>query len=252
MAQVMGQIDVGGLSEAISERIIRLISDGVLKPGDSLPPQRQLAAQLGVSLACLREALHALAAVGVIEVKHGRGTFVCAHPTDPLVKQLDWALLLQTQQTRELMEARRLLEVSLAGYAAQRATAEQRALLLSLFEGMMEAWRTRDMHRLEELDIRFHLTLAESSGNSLLFHLAQTLYAVVEQFIRVVPHTQTGMENHRRVLQAVLEGNSAQAERAMRALLDQTERLYAKQSTSSDPSAPRTARLPTDAELPSP
>lgn len=226
MSQVMEEIEIQGVSDAISERILKLISTGALKPGDALPPQRQLASQLGVSLSSLREALHALAAIGVIEVKRGRGTFVCDHPTDSLVKQLDWALLLQEEETRELFEARRVIDVSVAGYAAERATEEQIAQMIALFEEMMKSWETRDLHRLEEQDVRFHLAVAEAAGNSLLLHLAQSLYAVVDRFIRVVPHTKPGMENHRRVLEAIVERDPAKAQEAVRVLLDETEQLY--------------------------
>jgi GntR family transcriptional repressor for pyruvate dehydrogenase complex len=227
--QAIEEIETQAVSDAISEHILKLISSGAFKPGDPLPPQRKLAAQLGVSLSSLREALHGLTAIGVIEVKHGRGTFVCAHPTDPLVKQLDWDLLLQREEIRDLMEARRVVDVSVAGYAAERATEEQLAYLRLLFQGMMHSWQTRDAERLEEQDIRFHLAVAEAAGNSLLCHLARTLYSVVDPFIRVVPHTRIGMENHRRVLEAVAERDPAKAQAAMRRLLDETEELYAQQ-----------------------
>ncbi len=232
MLQAIEEIETQAVSDAISEHILKLISAGAFKPGDPLPPQRKLASQLGVSLSSLREALHGLAALGVIEVKHGRGTFVCAHSMDPLVKQLDWAVLLQSDETRELMEARRVLDVSVACLAAERATAAQIRNLEELFEAMMECWRARDVACLEEQDIRFHLALAEAAGNSLLFHLAQTLYAAVDQFIRLVPHTRSGLENHLRVLQAIAAHNPTDAEEAVRVLLDETERLYQQRNNS--------------------
>jgi GntR family transcriptional repressor for pyruvate dehydrogenase complex len=226
MSQAMEEIEIRGVSDAISERILKLVSTGALKPGDALPSQRQLASQLGVSLSSLREALFALAAIGVIEVKRGRGTFVCDHPADSLVKQLDWALLMQEEETRELFEARQVIDVSVAGYAAQRATDEQIARMSALFEGMMESWKARDLSLLDEQDLHFHLAVAEAAGNSLLLHLAQSLYALVDRFIKVVPHTKAGMENHRRVLQAIVERDPAKAEAAMRILLDETAQLY--------------------------
>lgn len=226
MQQVIEEIETRAVSDAISERILKLISSGALQPGDPLPPQRKLAGQLGVSLSSLREALHALAAVGVIDVKHGLGTFVCAHATDPLVRQLDWAVLLQSEETRELMEARRVLDVSVARLAAERATEAQITYLTELFEGMLECWRARDVACLEEQDIQLHLAVARAASNSLLSHLAHTLYAAVDPFIRVVPHTRAGLENHRRVLDAIAAHDPEKAEEAMRVLLDETERLY--------------------------
>lgn len=232
MLQAIEEIETQAVSDAISEHILKLISAGAFKPGDPLPPQRKLAAQLGVSLSSLREALRALAAVGIVEIKHGRGTFICAHATDALVKQLDWAVLLQSDETRELMEARRVLDVSVARLAAERASEAQIRHLEELYEGMMECWRARDVACLEEQDIRLHLAVAEAAGNSLLFHLAQTLYAVVDRFIRLVPHTRAGLENHRRVLKAIAAHNPTDAQEAMRVLLDETERLYQQRNNS--------------------
>ena len=228
LPQVTQEIEVRAVSDMVSERILELISSHTLRPGDPLPPQRELASQLGVSLSSLREALHSLSAIGVIEVKRGLGTFVSSQPNDYLVKRFDWALLLQEDETRELMEARRIIDLSVAFYAAQRATPEQIAGMVTLFAGIMESWETRDLNRLEELDIRFHLAIAEAAGNSLLCLLAESLYAVVDRFIRVVPHTKAGIENHRRVLEAIVEQEPAKAEAAMRVLLDETEQLYQK------------------------
>jgi len=232
LPQVTQEIEVRAVSDMVSERILELISSHTLRPGDPLPPQRELASQLGVSLSSLREALHSLSAIGIIEVKRGLGTFVCSHPNDYLVKRFDWALLLEEEEIRELMEARRVIDLSVASYAAQRATPEQITGLVTLFEGIMESWETRDLNRLEELDIRFHLAIAEAAGNSLLCLLAESLYAVVDRFIRVVPHTKAGMENHRRVLEAIVEQEPAKAEAAMRVLLDETEQLYQKHKRS--------------------
>jgi len=228
MSQLLEEIQIHGVSDAISEQILKLISTGALRPGDALPPQRQLASQLGVSLSSLREALRGLAAIGVIEIKRGCGTYVCDHAAAALVKQFDWALILQEEETRELFEARRVIEVSVAGYAAQRATPQQVEDLKALGAAMMSSWQARDLQSLEQQDLRFHLAIAEAAGNSLLLHLAQSLYAVVEQFITIVPHTQHGMQNHLRILEAIARGNPNEAQDAVRDLLDQTEQLYQK------------------------
>jgi len=226
MSQLLEEIQIHGVSDAVSEQILRLISSGALKPGDALPPQRQLALQLGVSLSSLREALRGLAAVGVIEIKRGCGTYVCDHAAAALVKRFDWALLLQEDETRELFEARRVIEVSVAGYAAERASAEQIERLQALGSAMMDRWKARDLHGLEQQDLCFHLAIAEAAGNSFLLHLAQSLYAVVERFISIVPHTQQGLQNHLRILDAIAQHRPERAREAARVLLDQTEQLY--------------------------
>jgi DNA-binding FadR family transcriptional regulator len=226
MSQVLAEIQTQAVSEAVSERILELISSGALKAGDALPPQRQLASQLGVSLSSLREALQALTAVGIVEIKHGRGTFVCTHPTDAVIKHLDWAMRLGSEETRELMEARRVIDASVSGYAAARATDSQIRQIYQLYCGMVESWQSRDIGRLDELDVQFHLAIAEASGNALLFHLAQSLYAFAARFVQVVPHTRAGMENHRLVYVAIAAHDAPAAEAAVLNLLDDTEGLY--------------------------
>ncbi len=228
MLQSVQAIDVRAVSDAISERILQLISSGALKPGDPLPPQRELAQQLRVSLSSLRESLHALSAIGVLEVKHGRGTFVCNHATDSVIKQFDWSMLLQGDETRELMEARGVVDVALARFAAQRATPAQVERLKQLYSDMFSSWKTGDQQRLQQTDVAFHLAIAEAAGNSLVQRLASSVYDVAEHFMRVIPHTQTGMQNHRRVLDAIVAHDTAGAESAMRMLLEETERLYQK------------------------
>jgi GntR family transcriptional repressor for pyruvate dehydrogenase complex len=232
MSQLLEEIQIHGVSDAISEQILRLISSGALRPGDALPPQRQLASRLGVSLSSLREALRGLAAIGVIEIKRGCGTYVCDHAAAALVKQFDWPLLLQEEEARELFEARRVIEVSVAGYAALRATTEQVESLKAFGKAMMVSWKARDLESLEQQDLQFHLAIAEAAGNSLLLHLAQSLYAVVERFIRIVPHTQLGLQNHLRVLEAIAQREPEEAQEAVRDLLDQTEQLYHKHKSS--------------------
>jgi DNA-binding FadR family transcriptional regulator len=138
------------------------------------------------------------------------------------------------------MEARRVLDVSVARLAAQRATEAQVAQLRELLAAMMECWAARDVSCLEEHDIRFHLAVAQAAGNSLLFHLAQSLYGVVDPFIRLVPHTASGMANHRRVLEAIAAHDPARAEMAMRVLLDETEHLYRQRD---DPNLAETEQL---------
>jgi GntR family transcriptional repressor for pyruvate dehydrogenase complex len=228
MSQLVEEIQIHGMSDAISEQILKLISNGALSPGDALPSQRQLASQLGVSLSSLREALRGLAAIGIIEIKPGCGTYVSEHGAGALVKQFDWALLLQEEEARELFEARRVIEISVAGYAAQRATPEHLEGLRALGEAMMASWQARDVEGLQQQDVHFHLAIAEAAGNSLLLRLAQSLYAVVERFIGIVPHTQSGLQNHLRVLDAIARRDVEEAQAAVRELLDQTEQLYRK------------------------
>src|ERR671937_3249214 len=101
--------------EEIVRQIKAMISEGRLKSGDQLPPERDLAEKFLVSRTSVREALRALESVGLIEIRPGEGTFVREVSVDALVEPLALVLLSQRAMIAELFEARRLLEPAIAG-----------------------------------------------------------------------------------------------------------------------------------------
>src|SRR2546427_7957203 len=111
--------------EEIVRQIKAMISEGRLKSGDQLPPERDLAEKFLVSRTSVREALRALESVGLIEIRPGEGTFVREISVEALVEPLALVLLSQRAMIEELFEARRLLEPTIAGLAARRATRDE-------------------------------------------------------------------------------------------------------------------------------
>src|SRR3954468_24455231 len=103
------------LYEQVAEQITTWIADNGLQPGDRLPPERELAARLGVSRATLAQALVALEVTGVVSVRHGDGTVLLA---DPRVEPVLAALRERRDDLGEVIEARKALEVRLAALAA--------------------------------------------------------------------------------------------------------------------------------------
>ena len=108
--------------DEIVERLIGLIVDEGLKPGDQLIPERELMERLEVGRSSLREAIKTLCALGVLEIKRGTGTFVGYGDTSILTKPLAWGLFLNQTSIQQVIEARSVIEVALAGWAAERAT----------------------------------------------------------------------------------------------------------------------------------
>ena len=111
--------------EEIVRQIRTLISEGRLKSGDRLPPERDLAERFRVSRASVREALRSLESMGLIEIRLGEGTFVREISVDSLIEPLALVILTQREAVGELFEARRLLEPPIAGLAARRSTKEE-------------------------------------------------------------------------------------------------------------------------------
>lgn len=111
---------------AAAERLHRMIVSGELAPGTRLPSITTLARRFGIAVAGMREALAALDAAGLVEVRHGSGTFVRWQPPDEQLLSGWLGFGSSREELHGLIEARRVIEVELAGLAAKRASREER------------------------------------------------------------------------------------------------------------------------------
>lgn len=219
----MEPIQPSSIPEAIVQRIIRMIGDGTWKAGDRLPPQRHLSQELGVGMSSLREALQTLQGMGVIELRHGEGTFVCHNPSQIVERCLNLALVLNRDKVKDFLDARRAVEGGLAYLAAERATDEQIARLVELVDGMKVAVETGDDLQFESLDVDYHHLIAEMSYSEILQYLGSIVFdTLLEEFIRLVPHTLQGWQRHAEVCDAIQTRDPERSERAMHSLVDAT------------------------------
>ena len=218
----MEPIQTPSIPEAIVQRIIRMIGDGVWKPGARLPPQRQLARDLDVGMSSLREALQTLQGMGVLCLRQGHGTFICHNPSQIVERCLNLALVLDRDMVEDFLDARRAVEGGLAYLAAKRATEDQIARLGDLVEGMKEAVDAGDDARFEELDISYHRLIAEMSSSNILQYLGGSLFETLEEFIQVAPHTPRGWQRHADVCAAIGARDPDRSEKAMHDLVDAT------------------------------
>ena len=154
------------IAEEISARLLSLIQEKQLKPGDKLPPERELAATMQVSRPSLREALRALSMMNVVEIRQGDGTYVTSLEPDLLVEHLDFVISLDDSTIHHLFEVRRLLETGIAQLAAQRANDDQIAELEALFHQSVDC--RDDAVAFLQVDLAMHDLMAEATGNPLL------------------------------------------------------------------------------------
>src|SRR2546426_5098924 len=110
--------------EQVAEQIRRLISDGALKPGDLLPPERDLAVRLGVGRSSVRDAVRTLEVMGILEPRQGHGTVVRDLSADALVVPLSLVLTRKRELVVELLDVRRIIAPALGARAARNATDE--------------------------------------------------------------------------------------------------------------------------------
>jgi len=220
-------IQTGRLYEKIVEQIEGQILAGVLRDGDRLPPERELAEQFGVSRTAVREAVKTLTQKGLVEVNPGRGTFISNDTTQALRHSLGLVIKIgQSEGLGDLVEVREILEPEIAALAALRATEEHIATMKSAVAVMDQS--LNDSEAFIEADLDFHLALAEATGNALILTLIDSIVDLLrEQRIRIFQvegGAARGQYHHKTILAAVVRRDAEAASNAMREHLQQVRR----------------------------
>jgi GntR family transcriptional regulator, transcriptional repressor for pyruvate dehydrogenase complex len=212
------------LYEQIVQQVEESIVKGVLKPGDQLPPERELAQQFGVSRTAVREAVKALREKGLVEAYPGRGTFITDGTSYAIRQSLDRMVKIgQTEGSGYLVEVREILEPEIAALAATRADDENLGAMREAV-AVMDAARG-DSDAFIEADLDFHLALAEAAANPLILTLIDSIVGLLrEQRTRIFlveGGPERGQYHHKRVLEAVEHRDPIGAREAMKAHLRQ-------------------------------
>lgn len=204
------------LTDDVAQRLVDLILDQDLRPGDRLPSERELMASLSVGRSSLREAIKSLAAFGVVQVAVGSGTYVADGDTSLLTRPLSWSLLIGERSTDDLIEARRILEVELVGLAAERATEAELAVIAEKLALM--GLNLEDAECFARYDLEFHLAIAAAAHNQVLYQVMDTLRHVLQAwFVRSFPWGDSAemIARHRRIHDAIAAHDVAAARRAI-------------------------------------
>jgi GntR family transcriptional repressor for pyruvate dehydrogenase complex len=208
-------------------QVQNLIHEGSLRPGDRLPPERELALQLGVSRNTLREALKALKLIGVLEVSQGGGTFVNESLNSNLfASSTKFMSLVETTEILNLVEARKAIESATTFYAAERADLSD----MDKMEKFMIL--TKDNYKDTELftkyDSQFHLQIATASKNPFLVNL---LKAIREPLLREMVKTHlslppfTAVQDHANIFNFIKAKDSKRSAEAMNLHLEKIEAI---------------------------
>lgn len=218
------EVRYGRLYEQIVEQIEKRILNGELKPGDKLPPERELSKQFGVSRTAVREAMKALTLKGLIVVHPGRGTFVTDDTSTAVRHSIDLLVRIGNEDNiRHLVEVREILEPEIAALAATRATDEHIAAMQEAVDAMDKAMDDPDAFI--ESDLDFHLTLAQGTDNALIPVLIDTLVDLLREHRKHAASVEGGLERgqpfHKIILDAVKNNDPDAARESMRAHLQQ-------------------------------
>lgn len=219
----------------VEAQIEELILDGRLRVGDQLPPEGRLAQRFGVSRTVIREATSRLMARSLLETTPGGGLTVCSPSAESVGRSLTLMLRIGQEpfEHEQVLEVRRLIEVEIAGLAAERHTeADLRQMMTILAEA--ETQRD-DPESFPQLDVAFHRALAAATQNELYVVLLDAISDTLTNYRRVgfrVPGMpDRSLTHHRAILEQVNVGSVAGAREAMRAHLVEARQTVLEAAT---------------------
>jgi GntR family transcriptional repressor for pyruvate dehydrogenase complex len=210
----------GNRQKKVVNRLQKLIHQSPLKPGDQLPPERDLAKQLGVSRPTLRSAICTLAATGVINSKQRTGNFV-AYPRDNSSAEVPpepiqtWIYGFTSE---EIFDAQMTIEMDAAGLAAERASSGH---LLEMIEEIIDMFANLDdPQKFLAHEVRFHQTIAAASGNRILAGLLDAVYSDLfkqpDKRVRQIKDLKKAAEFQQQIYQGIRDRNPEAARQIMR------------------------------------
>jgi len=201
----------------VVDHIRAMIENGSLQPGDKIPPEREFAKKLGISRASLRTGIGYLAAMGVMKVKHGVGTFVADGPPEFGKASLGLMGALHGFQTWQMFEARIILESNIAALAAERSKEEHHAALAEEVAEMFAVMENPTEYLIH--DVLFHRIISQASGNPIMAAVIETLTsALYDKRRKTVDRsidTRESAEMHREIYRSIRSHKPQEARRLM-------------------------------------
>jgi len=218
-------------SVQVAQQIIEAIRRGIYKVGDKLPPERVIEQETGVSKTSVREALSALHLAGIVERIPGKGTYVrnTAEGIEALV------LLEKSESVDDALDARRVIERAVIELATDRASGKQIQELGGICEEMQALLQDKNYEDFFELNERFHLAIAEATGNPLIVKVIRFLLQVTRQklwkqtiteyFLKDGRHFRQSIAEHRQILTALRKRDKVMAKRVLEEHFITVERI---------------------------
>lgn len=205
-------------SELVMQEILASIQSGEVKPGDKLPPERELTTMFGVGRSTIREAISALVLMGCLEVIQGRGTFLKKNYRPIQPHSMNLSDIQAAANIYDLIEIREILECNAVKLAARRANANHvRRIKKSL--GKMKA-AGRDVQEFLECDYNFHVSLARATGNEMMREMMTWIVQKVhKEYEKFIPNALFQMDEAittaEQIVTSVIKGEEEEAARTM-------------------------------------
>ena len=207
----------GDRTMQVVNHIRSLLEKGALQPGDKIPPEREFARELQISRASLRTGIGYLAAMGVMKIKHGVGTFVSDGPPELGRSSLSLMGALHGFQSWQMFEARIILESNLAALAAERGKEEHQVALAEEVAEMFASLNSPGEYLIH--DVLFHRIIAQASGNPILAAIMETvtssMYDKRRRTVERALDLRESAEMHREIYRAIRSRKPQEARRLM-------------------------------------
>jgi DNA-binding FadR family transcriptional regulator len=234
LAALLGPVRLQNAFEETVERLLAVIKLGVVGPGERFPAERELAALLGVSRITLREAIGDLRDAGYVESRRGRfgGTFVTYTPPAPSPAELQRIAAEDADQINDALTFRMAVETGAAQILAQGsgpAAAERPERVSEMLRARLAAVNQAGPGDYRRMDSLFHLSLAELTGSSLLAAACADARVRLNDLLNAIPLLQRNIDHtavqHTAIVEAILDGDTRRAQRAVAEHLDGTAAL---------------------------
>ncbi|HZG86453.1 FadR/GntR family transcriptional regulator [Paenibacillus sp.] len=219
-------------SEWVQADLLRQLDDGTFAPGARLPSVDELSRRYGVGRSTVREAISALKAMGRLAVRQGGGTFALAAPPPAPARDRPALWSGRAATLKRILEVRRVLEAGCAALAAANRTAEDVAALEALVAEMERGLGDQSLG--EQADVKFHLGVAAATRNPLLVDMMESLTERLHDSMRDTRElwfyaeqstAERLLREHRSILEAIRDGDAAEAQRRMEAHIAKVEQV---------------------------
>lgn len=219
------------VAQAVQRQIEQLILRGILRPGERLPSERDLAEQLGVSRPSVREAIATLVAQGLLNTRAGSGIYVANVLGSAFSEPLIQLFSSHEEALFDYLSFRRDLEALAAERAARMSSDTDLKVISAIFHKMEAAHKKRNPAEEAALDAEFHMAIVEASHNVFMLHMMRSMFEMLRagvfynrQVMFKVRTTRTALlDQHRKIHDAILDRNPAAARKAIEAHLDFVE-----------------------------
>lgn len=221
-------VNVDRVSQVIVDQIKALVRDGRLQPGDRLPSERELCQRFGVSRVTVREALRVLEANGLLTIRVGAhgGAFLTSPTTQRLSEGLADLISVSTLTAANVTEARIIVELGILPLAVERATDEDVAALFEMVDDAEQALEA-DAYDME-MSAAFHIRVAQCTHNPAIAMLVQSFHGPLLMSLaeahQGAPMSSRGIDEHRKLSQAIKDRDLAAAREIATTHLDRTAR----------------------------